>query len=447
MTITIDTRELTRRRNTMATIAGAKAAELTSAVVDMRVDNEAIVADIATRLFRDKRYSDLDQQGNDATTQVARMMHDAFDLAPDIAELHATARGRISTSAWMTHRMIAGLPEEARSAIRQYLNQQPHPDDEAPADKQPDAAEPTDAQNAALTDALATTVAELLESENEYSERVTQVFGWSLGEQLRADEDADLALRQLVLTPDGRKLVEYIGAFRESLQATQRTIQRKSQHGDVAGVHAGDDIRSLLPSELALLALPQTKTMQLRRLQERQTLMYDRRETIRVKRGPVCILLDYSGSMGREKLQQAIGMVLAVSVLLTQQRRAVTLVLFDDRAHTMPVDFRTPAGAVGTLQRFDKIRANGGTDFNAAFQCAAKHAGTDCDFLLLSDGQGEFDPDLHRAALRRRKLAYVVFGNERDVVPALRAAATSIAVSNNLLTDKGVLESAAQLLV
>jgi hypothetical protein len=448
MFIDTETRELTRRRSTMATIAAKRAVELGEGRVDFRVDNEAIMADVATRLFSDKRLADVETLATDSTTHVATMLHDAFSLAPDIADLHAAARGRISTTAWMTHRMIGQIPSEARAAIREYLDGLPGPGETGDlATSQRAPSEPTDAQQATPAGIVAGMVKLAVDDEREYTELVNACFGWSMAEAMRSDEASDLALRQLVLTQAGHKLVEYIGAFRESLRATQRTIQRKAQHGDVAGVHAGDDIRSLLPTELALLALPETQLLQMRKLQERQTLMYDRRETIRVKRGPVCIMLDTSGSMSGEKLQQAIGMVLAVAVLLTQQGRAVTLVQFHSRAFPVPVDFRSPEGAAATLNLFLRMQATGGTNFNAAFQCAAKHAGTDCDFLLLSDGQGDFTPTLHRAALRRRKLSYVVFGREGDVVPDLRAAATSVAVSRNLLTDKGVLESAAQLLV
>lgn len=69
---------------------------------------------------------------------------------------------------------------------------------------------------------------------------------------------------------------------------------------EIVGVERGADVTGLLPTEYALMGLPETEAEAYRRVAERQAEQYERRGKERKQKGPLVICVDESGSMMSE---------------------------------------------------------------------------------------------------------------------------------------------------
>lgn len=124
-----------------------------------------------------------------------------------------------------------------------------------------------------------------------------------------------------------RRIAEYAGRFRRVAMSRQRA---KAMHGldDVVSVTPGGDLSRLVPSELAALAIPALKLNALRRMAERQLLCREHHAMKPVARGPICIIVDESGSMAGDKVYTAKGLALALAWVARRQKRWCGLVAF-----------------------------------------------------------------------------------------------------------------------
>ncbi len=124
-----------------------------------------------------------------------------------------------------------------------------------------------------------------------------------------------------------RRICELAGRYRRVAQGKQKA---KAHHGygDVVGIKLDDVVENLLEEETALLLVPGLKLDTLRRLAEKETLALDRRDEERLGKGPICVIVDESGSMGGEPLCQAKAFALAMAWIARHQKRWCMLVGF-----------------------------------------------------------------------------------------------------------------------
>jgi len=125
-----------------------------------------------------------------------------------------------------------------------------------------------------------------------------------------------------------RRIAELAGRYRRVAQSKQRL---KTMHGadDMIGITLGGDINALVPSELALLALPATRIDTMRKIVERQAMVRAYQAVEPTGAGPIVVLLDESGSMRTDdKYINAKALVLALAWIARQQRRWCALIAF-----------------------------------------------------------------------------------------------------------------------
>jgi len=123
------------------------------------------------------------------------------------------------------------------------------------------------------------------------------------------------------------RICQLAGRYRRMAAAMQR---RKVLHGqdDIVGVTLGDNVASLIPSELAQLADEDLELDTMRRIIESCAMVRDHRGVEKVAKGPIVVVVDESGSMDGEPVCQAKAYALAMYWIARHQRRWCCLVGF-----------------------------------------------------------------------------------------------------------------------
>lgn len=248
---------------------------------------------------------------------------------------------------------------------------------------------------------------------------VRDLFGdedalWDLsrGEWLDTNWDALRAQAELLENlPELERLAEILGRSRVATErrTSTRVIREVSFRpvglgkSEVTGVNFGDDLTSVLPSELALLADPATEDLFYAKLAHKEMLQLDYRrervvehteqrlvsvtEEVVVPRGPVIVCVDTSGSMLNEPERIAKAMTLALARRLPADRRDLHVVAFSTTVRTLTL--RATAINLPALCEFLSRSFHGGTDLRPALAESLAMLDTEsfkhADVLVVSD--------------------------------------------------------------
>ncbi|MDE6511675.1 MAG: hypothetical protein K2L00_06250 [Muribaculaceae bacterium] len=174
---------------------------------------------------------------------------------------------------------------------------------------------------------------------------------------------------------------------------------RTSPKSDISGVSVGDDLGSVLPMEIALLATPDSEKIFLDRFARKRLQIFSSvsrtRETGKEKRGPIFICVDTSGSMSGAPEEMAKTLVLAICIVAQKEARTVCIFNYSDSIsffvlHSLEAQRRR-------LLRFLSKSYGGGNDENRLVDfifsrmprlaAYSKFAGQleDADMLVISD--------------------------------------------------------------
>lgn len=179
-------------------------------------------------------------------------------------------------------------------------------------------------------------------------------------------------------------------------------VQNINSREEIVGIRLGKDIEHVLPSELALLADPETALLfdlkyvesslmcfdmeGLQRMHRHIETEEDRSIQDATKRGPMIICIDTSGSMNGipETIAKAVALFLATKS--REERRPCYLVNFSTNISTL--DFSAGIG-MEALLRFLRMSFHGGTDVAPALAHALEKmeekAYANADLLVVSD--------------------------------------------------------------
>lgn len=172
---------------------------------------------------------------------------------------------------------------------------------------------------------------------------------------------------------------------------------------EVTGVRFGADLTSLLPSEVALLARPETEDLFFAKLAHQELLVLDyhrarlvedvvtRRvatsEDQLVRRGPIIVCVDTSGSMLGLPERIAKATVLALARRLAEDGRALEVIAFSSQVRSFTMTTDRPD--LPALAHFLGGGFHGGTDLRralgAALDALRRRALSHADVLVVSD--------------------------------------------------------------
>ena len=170
------------------------------------------------------------------------------------------------------------------------------------------------------------------DSGDRHAQTDTQGRGKGKEEPLSREEERREELRFLKsLPPSLRKLARRIGRAGGEEKAPSGRFPAAAK-SDIAGITVGDDLNSLLPSEIALLAGRETEDVFFRNFVGKRLQVFASasagQEPVRRQDGPVVICLDRSGSMTGRPSDVARTLAMAITVYAKRRQRPVTILLY-----------------------------------------------------------------------------------------------------------------------
>lgn len=220
------------------------------------------------------------------------------------------------------------------------------------------------------------------------------------------------------IPPSLVKLAKMIGRSDESETEPYGHFPSASKC-DIAGITTGNDLSSVLPSELALLADPQTdnlfyKNYVTKKLQVFSSVSRGQRGK-KHKDGPIIICLDTSSSMSGDPVLVAKALTIAVCIIAQIKHRKVLVVKYS-MGHEMYALWNLAAQRKDFL-RFLSIAASGGNDEESLFRWLLEDVIPNegdyktADILCVSDfGWGEICEDTFNKIKAEKERGLRIYG-------------------------------------
>lgn len=245
------------------------------------------------------------------------------------------------------------------------------------------------AQNQAEAGAL---IARAVSAAAERAEEVQTILGaWSdaPGDMRKTDTNAAL-LERVRDSKTLRDISRYLGRFREIFAQGKRNGYAYGR-GEKYALELGNDLSRALTSELAMLAVPETLPLFLRKYQHRQIKQYRRREPVYKGAGDIICCLDESGSTAGDLAAWGKAVALTLLEIAQSEGRKFALVHFSG-----PGRFQTDVFLPGQSSLEEKLHAaetflGGGTDFQtplAEAERLMREGGFEnADIAFITDGE------------------------------------------------------------
>lgn len=224
----------------------------------------------------------------------------------------------------------------------------------------------------------------------------------------KAKVENDPKLKQLVkMIGRSRSYSEFSYELTKTLRRSTSIKYENHYKEELEEITQGDDLNSLLSSELVLLNDPDTEIIFFKKFAEKKLNIYSYKnaETIdiveeglenkkkddnKVQQGPVIICMDTSGSMASNNhLPENVAKALTFSIILkaAAENRSVFLINFSTGIQT--TEFIKGSYDLEDLTNFLSMSFNGGTDVLPALNEGIRKIGEqefeDADILLVSD--------------------------------------------------------------
>lgn len=245
------------------------------------------------------------------------------------------------------------------------------------------------AQNQAEAGAL---IARAVSAAAERAEEVQTILGaWSDAPGDMRKTDANAALLERVRDSKTlRDISRYLGRFREIFAQGKRNGYAYGR-GEKYALELGNDLSRALTSELAMLAVPETLPLFLRKYQHRQIKQYRRREPVYKGAGDIICCLDESGSTAGDLAAWGKAVAMTLLEIAQSEGRKFALVHFSG-----PGRFQTDVFLPGQSSLEEKLHAaetflGGGTDFQtplAEAERLMREGGFEnADIAFITDGE------------------------------------------------------------
>ena len=181
----------------------------------------------------------------------------------------------------------------------------------------------------------------------------------------------------------------YLGRYRDLFSQYRKNAYTFGR-GEKYTLELGNDLTRAITSELAMLAMPQTTPLFLRKLRQKRIKQYCRREPICKGMGDIICCLDESGSTAGETAAWGKAVAMTLLEIATNRSCKFALIHFSN-ADSCQVDLFIP----GSYTVEDKLRAaetflGGGTNFEtplkAALSVMEDTGFSKADVVFITDG-------------------------------------------------------------
>lgn len=214
--------------------------------------------------------------------------------------------------------------------------------------------------------------------------------------------DKILLAEKIASTKQMKEIADWAGRFKQTARRKQKAKQ--SECVTRRGITRGNDLENLLPVELSYYTHPLMKMDFLRRFAEGETMQYEQKGSMYLKKGPIILCLDQSDSM-RSLETQSKGFTLALMSIAKKQQRDLCLVLFSSSIQI----YTYKKGAMGASEvaRLARTFLGGGTNFTLALDKALNVINESrfkqADLVFVTDGEDQLTNSFLEAFNKRKR--------------------------------------------
>ncbi|WP_029421716.1 VWA domain-containing protein [Alicyclobacillus macrosporangiidus] len=352
---------------------------------------------------------DLAQQVQDLERQVQRLL-DQADLYNDVAQTQGDGSSNAAgQQAEVLRQQAAQLAQQLQQTEAQFL-------------------EAVDAQSGSIGRAVRQALEQVAEETRE-TKLMMQSFGVGAGDGKPVSGKERLELAEALRTlPKLREIAKMAGRM-QTIALRKRKNRTQHPPSEVVNITLGDDLANLLPSELVLLADPQTEDEFLRRFAEKQLLQYELNGFEREGQGPIIVCIDESGSTQGPVEMWEKGIALALFAIARREKRAFAVVHFGSRHEIFVQKWNRPKEATpAELVEMASHFFNGGTDFEQplreAVQVMDEASFKKGDIVFITDGESRVSDEFLHGEFARVKnekefqvISVVIGYDDRSVRP------------------------------
>ena len=241
-------------------------------------------------------------------------------------------------------------------------------------------------------------------------ETALALAAWGTGDI--SDSPETMALNREVLektrqSPALQAIARYLGRFKEMLSKARKNGYAYGR-GEKYSVELGGSVSRALSSEFALLAVPETVPLFLRKLQRRGLKQYKRREPVRKGAGDIICCLDESGSTKGDSATWGKAVALTLLDAAVTGKRKFALVHFSSRNQCKTDVFRPGQYTTQDVYAAAETFLGGNTDFETplreALRLMAEEDFSNADIVFITDGACAL-PEPFAEELRQKRAA------------------------------------------
>jgi uncharacterized protein with von Willebrand factor type A (vWA) domain len=226
----------------------------------------------------------------------------------------------------------------------------------------------------------------------EMAEMVSLAPGSQGGPGARIPIDRALALAERVhANPTLRNVLAMLGRLEISMGNTRRQM-RKGGYEELVDIETGNDLQAVLHAEKALLTHPVARLDFYRRFHERSLMQYEYQSEEELKKGPIIVGADGSGSMIGAPNEFCRALTLACIGIANREKRNAAAIEFGSTGQMR--EFVFPAGRPLDQElaiEFGEHFFCGGTDINQVLVRAKEMIDSEtpfhsADLIIITDG-------------------------------------------------------------
>lgn len=236
-----------------------------------------------------------------------------------------------------------------------------------------------------------------------------------------AKNEPRLKLAERILkNPSLRRVLDLAGRIASSAWQ-QRQEPSPNARDEVSDVTRGDDLTRALPYQFMMLAEPTLQALALKDWVDKGLLQYEMTGKEPVKRGPIVVAIDTSGSMvlpvvgvrGMKRIDVAAAVAIGCIRTAHAQKRDVYLCGFDFNLIWTAEVKKTarPDDVAKVVLQVASLSPCSGTSFDPPVEFALKKiaTGIPADLVVVTDGEGSIAADVGQKLARARKGGLFVF--------------------------------------
>ena len=264
-----------------------------------------------------------------------------------------------------------------------------------------------DASTAGNQDMISALISQAVQSAAEKAEEVQSIIGaWSDDPgNLERNEVNEELLAKVRKSDVLKNVAKYLGRFREIFAQGKRNGYAYGR-GEKYSLELGNDLSKALTSELAMLALPQTMPLFLRKYQRKQIKQYQRREPIYKGMGDIICCLDESDSTEGDPAAWGKAVALTLLEIAADSGRNFALVHFSSRGRCQTDLFRPGAYTISDKMVAAETFLSGGTNFETpmweSLRLMREEGFENADIVFITDGECEI-PEHFLTELRQEQ--------------------------------------------